>query len=391
MRSDIESQAELLTPPEFAAYDNGPAFYFKGKEFRKHHKLGEGDFGEVFCFQASDLTRLAVKSELLFDQTYGVGQAFKNEAAWYQKIYGLGEFSGDVNCTSSPHHILMPYFPGKSLLDVTYYNEKFLLSCWIKTASEVHALHQNHRAVHCDLKFDNVIFNGRSFLIDFGYITSINAYRDNIVYDTEENKQYYRQLAPELFTKLSLKQRAHTSQDIYALGILLWDMFSLFLAQHNSALSNYRTREIIHYVKINLTHEIPSLRWPISKAIYMLSVAFFSQISHVLWHARDVNLDHSNSVNDAWHASTLSAILLRTHELETEQQVLQEKKQKSLRKEHKIKGLKQLRSDIQVRPDFFNNRLSDIKLNFPDLTSGIFSQRTKTMLDELTEFATVFH
>src|SRR3990167_10796796 len=114
-------EKKLLPAPDFSNYDGGDHFIFEKKYYRKcGEKIGNGVYGEVFCFQADDHTKLAVKSELIFDFNFIFGNDFQKEAAWYQKIYGLGVFSGDPNNQHTSHFILMPYFEGKTLYTFRY-------------------------------------------------------------------------------------------------------------------------------------------------------------------------------------------------------------------------------------------------------------------------------
>jgi serine/threonine protein kinase len=380
----------------FSAYNGEEDFIFQGKIFYKHNKkLGEGGYGVVYRFEADDHTQLAVKSELPDLEKYSHGKYFQNEALWYQQIYGLGVLSGDPNNYEHPHYVLMPYFEGKTLYESIYPTLKTVISYWIKSAYAVQQLHEKHLGVHCDLKSDNIIIGNcvdQAFIIDFGFTTPINEKRNFYIENTHRNKKSYRQYAPEVFTSHEGNRRAHPLQDVYSLGILLCDLHALFLAKQQCSDSPLNMVVTMNDVKMNLIMEDPRRRWPIAKAIYILASSFFSQIPRQVWtnvmSERELyKLKHTHLMIEMWHIISKVAIQVRRRELEHEN-----KERKSERKDQKINGLNLLLFKTRkISPVEFNQVVSDTKMKFPQLTAGIFSKRTETLLNELGSVAPVFH
>jgi len=390
-------QEILFVPPDFSHYNGGHTFIFNNKVFhRKNKSLGRGAYGEVFCFEASDNTKVAVKVEHSQNHEYWDGAIFQKEAMWYQKIYGLGVFSGNPNDEESPHYILMPYFEGKTLDKLSYTSTQDLLFYWIKTADAVQTLHTKHLAVHGDLKLDNIMANEdkKIFAIDFSLMMGPKEKRLTSLLDTPWSRMRFRQYPPEAFSNRAKLIMAHPTQDIYALGILLYDLFSHFLETNLFSQPASGTTDTIIDVQKNLTQENPYQRWPIAKAIYMLTITFFSKIPRHIWilHAPDdnklVGLNHTNLMQTLWRETSTIAIAMRITELLDEQEDLNEK---SPRKTQKIEGLRALHSEIIIKnPEQFGVIVSETKKTFPELTAGVFSRRTKTLVDELSHAAPVF-
>lgn len=410
MSRAISLTEKLLSAPDFSKYNGGDVFIFQEKIYRKHgKKLGNGAYGETHCFKADDDTQVAVKTELPTKKRYFFGDEFQKEANWYQKIYGLGVFSGDPKNYSEPHYILMPYFSGKTLYDLTYPTLKNVFIDWIKTANALHCLHDKYHGIHCDFKSDNIIVGKRAdntfystqetqvFLIDFGLAMQINDKRVCFIEDTAENKLRHQQYAPELFAQQKRKILAHPSQDIYSLGILLQELYGQFLSVNNLNYPDAATQETVNDVRINLTNENPDQRWPIAKAIYMLTITFFSQIPRQIWIASSGNVEfnkfnHDNQLRNIWRFASRVAIQARQDELATEQKILQRENKKSKRKEQKIGGLKLLQSEIKIKnPEALGLMIENATTQFPELTAGVFSRRTAALLAELTTIAPIFH
>lgn len=405
MRTEIALQATLLSAPDFSKYNGENTFTFQGKIYQKRSDaLGSGASGEVFCFEADDHTKVAVKSELIFYGEYTAGAHFQKEAAWYQKIYGHGVFSGDADNILVPHYILMPYFEGKTLYSLSYHSIHDVLFSWIKTASAVKQLHEEHRVVHGDLKSDNVIFGKhtdreQAFVIDFGLASEIGALRNHHVVDTDKNRRIYTQYAPEIFTKRLKKQVqiAQPHQDIYSLGILLSQGYSLFFEQHGCTEAPINTFHTMHEVQINLTKDDPLQRWSIAKGIFILMTTFFSYIPRETWitsidEGALSELSHNNLTNAVWRSIASIAIYVRHNELEAEQKALEKRGKKSDCKEQKINGLRQLQSDIKIKnPEMLGIMIANAQVKFPELTAGVFSRRTKILLNKLTAAVSVCH
>src|SRR3990167_1567107 len=408
MTIEVSLQIKLLAAPTFSEYDGGNAFMFYEKIYQRCKMLGSGAYGEVYCFEADDQTKLAVKGEMLFHGGYGYGSLFQQEAKWCQKIYGLGILSGDPKNSTIPHYVLMPYFEGKTLANFYYGTLKDVFFSWIKTADSINQLHTQHHIVHGDLKSDNVVlgtcFNPlvshddreKAFVIDFGFATKIHAHRDIYIASTDENKKRYRQHAPELFGDADF-HIASPTHDIYALGILLRSMYIMFLNQNEIIEDLVPEHQTLTEVKENLICEDPTKRWSIAKAIFMLITTFFSRISKPMWvnFSSGLSLEKMRGatlMQDLWKTSAGFAINMRKKELELEQGILARQGKKSNCKENKISGLTLLESEIRIQnASALETIVARTENKFPDLTAGVFSQRTKTLMDELSRVAPVFH
>lgn len=410
MTTEISLQIKLISAPVFSEYDGSNAFIFYEKIYQRQKMLGNGAYGEVYCFEADDHTMLAVKCEMLFHGRYGYGSLFQQEAKWCQKIYGLGILSGDPKNSAVPHYILMPYFKGKTLYHFDYGSLKDVFFAWIKTADAVNQLHTQHKIVHGDLKSDNVVlgtcFNPlvshddreKAFVIDFGFATRIHAHRDIYISDTEENKKRYAQHAPEIFGEADVGHIAMATHDIYSLGMLLSGMYRVFVNQNEVIEDLVPEHETLTEVKENLMCEDPTKRWSIAKAIFMLITTFFSHIPKPVWVTfssgalLSKKMQSSTLMRELWERTAGYAIYVREQELQKEQKALAAQGKKSSRKENKINGLQLLQSDIQIYdPVEFEAIVTRTKEKFPNLTAGVFSQRTKTLVDELSRVAAVFH
>ncbi|OGT45805.1 MAG: hypothetical protein A3E82_07210 [Gammaproteobacteria bacterium RIFCSPHIGHO2_12_FULL_38_11] len=391
--------------PEFSSYDGGPSFIYQAKIFYKcEEKLGSGTFGEVFRFESNDRSQFSVKSELIYAGKYCYGAEFQKEAEWYQKIYGVGVFSGNAKNKIKPHYILMPFFEGKTLYAVTYDSVKEVFYRWLKTANAVNQLHQKQGLVHCDLKTDNVIIGKRidqkmpdaspenAFIIDFGCLTPVDSLRPDFFYDSLENKARFYHQPPEIFLCQRKKIKAHPMQDVYALGILLRDIFRIFVLQKHGDRDFFDAKNIVRTIKENLTHQDFSQRWPITKAIYMVAITFFSRISREIL-VKQIDdeclnkLDQADLLPSVWRTTTIAVLQMHIDLLTFEQ-----KNKKSKKKEHKINGLRFLQSEIKISdPKLLEKMISDTKIKFPDVTAGIFSRRTKMLLVDVAAVTPVFY
>lgn len=403
MRAQPSTQSlpkTLSSVPDFSNYNGGDSFTFNGKTFRKiSNALGKGASGTVFCFEADDYTKVAVKIENPYAGNYWSGDHFQKEAQWYQKIYGLGVFSGDKDDLYSPHYILMPYFSGKTLDQIYFASSRELLSYWIKTAHAIQTLHTKHLAVHNDLKANNIMVDSDKniFAIDFGLMMGPRDSKLLLLANTPASRQLFQQYPPESFSDRGKIITANPTFDIYALGILLRHLYLHFLAMRFFPHPTLRTMETITDVEKNLTHAIPTERWSIAKAIYMLTAAFFSTVPRQIWnsHLSDEKLDrlnHTNLMRTLWQETSTIAIAIRINELLDEQLILALCGGTSERKSEKIEGLRAMHSEIQIKnPEQFGTIVSKTKQLFPELTAGIFSRRTKKLVDELSRAAIVFH
>lgn len=400
MRSMTSSDTPESTP-NFNHYRGELCFSFEKKIFYYQKKLGSGGFGTVFLFESKNPPmQVAIKEDRKQHGYFRSGNSFEVEAQWYKKIYGLGELSGDPKNKFEPHYILMPYFPGKTLYKIHYPSLHNLLSWWMKTAHAVWGFYEKNQAVHCDIKADNVIINTDTdeiAIIDFGLMCTENETRRYQFYEYKDDPAAFWQHAPEVFTSSSKKMTASHTQDIYSLGMILISAFKSFMMNASVDTSASDASLTIHLVHSKLTHQNPLDRWSIAKAIYMLATTFFSKIPRQFWltHSDDKNqirLRHDEMMTTTWKTTSILALQYCVKKLEDEQETLSFLQKKFSNKPEKILGIKKLQSDIVVsNPALFSDKVSMAKKEFPNLTAGIFLNRTETVLQEIAQTAHFLH
>lgn len=384
--------------PDFQQYDGGVSFTYQKKQFTQKKELGAGGFGQVFLFEATDKTQVAVKCELPYQEKFSSGRDFQMETDWYCKIYGLGEFSGNAKKTKKPHYVLMPYIKGQLFNEIQYAVEEQVLRDWLHIGKALQKLHETFSIVHCDIKASNIILNYQSnqdkaFIIDFGALTIIGENRLEIFNETNQ-KTYWHQ-PPELFLKTDTQTlKAHPTQDIYGLGMLLQYMQKKFLKHntHDTTVVCTETTSVVETVISGLTMESPQDRWSIAKGMYVLTIAFFSQIPRTLWiNSADKNtldsLHYDEIMPVIWRAATILTFQMHIHALRDEQ-----KTEKSTRKEQKIEGLRSLQYAIKTNnPETGAKLISDATIKFPSLTAGLFSTRIRDTLEYITKITPMFY
>lgn len=400
MRSHISS-CGLQSAPDFNHYRGEFMFSFENKIFYFQKKLGSGGFGNVFLFESKNpKQQVAIKEDHNHNGFFCGGKTFEIESQWCKKIYGIGKLSGNPKSKYAPHYILMPYFPGKLLHEIQYSCIKRLLSYWMKTAHAVRGFYEQSQAIHCDLKTDNIIINtetDQAIIIDFGLMCHENEVRRIQFYAHEDNPKEYWQHAPEIFSKTAEKITATHAQDIYSLGMILISTFESFMM--NSFINNppSNTEISIRLVHSHLTHQNPSERWSIAKAIYMLATTFFSQIPRLVWltqhnEENDASLRHNNMMTAVWKKTSTVALDYCAKKLMEEQNKLSCLGKKLSIKPEKIAGIKKLRSEIVVsNPSLFSENIFATKKIFPNLTKGIFLNRTETVLRDIVQTAQFLH
>lgn len=398
--NSVSTQELLIPPPNFSEYDGGDQFRFNKKIFRREGSaLGNGGYGRVFCFRANDGTEVAVKCEIASKKKYLHGENFQSEAAYYQHIYNLGEFSGDAKKTNNPHYILMPYFDGTTLSATLFNSLEHVFFCWIKTAEALNQLHKKHLLVHGDFKSDNIIMTKtNAAIIDFGFTKKIGEKRELTIYDSHYHREKYSQHAPELFSRGQNDLLSKPAQDIYSLGVILSSLYALFKKEFPYHSPSINTIVTVHHVIVHSTDENPVNRWSIERCIFMIASTFFSRIPARLWQRKadffSVQTIKPDCVlQSTWRELTDFAIEYRCAELRLEQRSLEDEgKNTSDRKDQKIKGLKHLRSQIHIHG---SNQFAFIKdrteIRFPELTAGFFSKRTRTLLAEIDHLAPLLH
>ncbi|OGT26380.1 MAG: hypothetical protein A3I77_01110 [Gammaproteobacteria bacterium RIFCSPLOWO2_02_FULL_42_14] len=367
--------------PIFANYNGENIFRYNEDIFCFKKILGSGCNAQAQLFATKNGKQCVVKVELASVDRYCGGRHLKEEASWYEKVYGLGVYSGNTEDDTKPHYLLMPYFPGETLHYIflhAFWEEG--LQYWLKTACEIDQLHTQHHLIHGDVTLSNIIgYDRRAFLIDFGLATPIGLNRGLLCLPkTIANRSRYSQYAPELFDANPRQSKfATVFQDIYSLGILLF----VLLHFHPECTA----KEMVQKTYIGLTNEDPRSRYTIAQSIYLIAGIFVSSVPRVV----TTDTCHFSKKSTAemcalvWKALAIEEIAARTLELHKEQNTLQNKKRGvSRKKKQKIHGLLVL-FDTIGEPSNFHAQVKQIEKHYPKLRSGFFQTRTKEMLNRL--------
>lgn len=197
---------------------------YRDLEFDQKDKLGTGAYGTVYkgTYKFNDV---AIK-EL---HTKHLSQAALEELK--QEAGILGSMRSDYIvqlrgiCLEAPHYCLvMELMPKGSLFDLLQNSQELPLSVRYRIGLDVCCgLYQLHELniLHRDLKSLNVLLDDRlrAKISDFG-LSKVKTEMSGAS-STKEMKGTLGWMAPELFAE---KPQATTAADIYALGMVLWEM-----------------------------------------------------------------------------------------------------------------------------------------------------------------------
>ena len=201
-------------------------FLPKGR-FEKFQKRGEGGFATIWKAREVETGREVAIKILNYEKMDDVVtiKRFKREAEFLQKLnsdYIVKYYDSAI--TDDICYIVMEYIDGKVLRD--YIRQRGNLNAdetVIYSKYLALALHEIHRVgvVHRDIKSTNVMINNNNWLkvFDFG----ISQDEDSETLTKERSLMGSVQyIAPEL----ALKERATVKSDIYAMGILMYEMLA---------------------------------------------------------------------------------------------------------------------------------------------------------------------
>lgn len=193
--------------------------------------IGEGAFARVYQATEQYVNRdVAIKVATgLLDQNSALAKRFLEEARIIARLslhpYIVPLYSFWVDEDSRDTFIVMPLMDGgnlKELLDAHGPLETYTALTIIDNVAS--ALHESHQQgiIHRDLKPENILLDsrGHAYLTDFGM-----AYRDDRTQRITSTGQIVGTpgyLAPEQLTM----QPVSPSTDVYALGMLIWEMFA---------------------------------------------------------------------------------------------------------------------------------------------------------------------
>lgn len=199
--------------------------------FRILEKLGEGGMGVVYRARDEKLRRdVAIKvlpPHALADET--ARDRFRHEALTLSRLnHGNIETVYGFDTQDGIDFLIVEYVDGRSLekrLRSGPLPEDQAVSLAIQVASALEAAHAKH-VVHCDLKPANVgiTSDGRVKLLDFGIAQVLRPLRDQAttrtLVKTEGIAGTLAYMAPEQL----LGKRVDGRVDLYALGVLLFQM-----------------------------------------------------------------------------------------------------------------------------------------------------------------------
>lgn len=226
--------------------------------FYKEKSLGEGAFGACWLMKSLTGGFVVVKDfkiDMLYDKKVNIeNQVKKNDerckhevkfnnllngfAYYYQNNESLTvqSYVSENEVLTFPHsYLLMPYFPGEILGNVTIKNSQHFFSLMIAVLNKVKTWHDKN-VVHSDIKANNIIINENSqgIIAELIDTTFTHVHGDPIFIDDE----YLNVGIPELrfaFEQNFKTIRANKNQDIYLLGL----MFSTLLKKNKNLFDSH--------------------------------------------------------------------------------------------------------------------------------------------------------
>lgn len=282
-----------LVPPTFNQYRGENKFTFRDVVYENKKLLGVGTTASVYCFvtanSTTSLQSVAVKMEHTLKRRsanlFEEGMSFFYDAYWNERIHGLGVLSGDPKKITQPHYLLIPYFEGVLAKNISLPTARELVEWFILVAHFIHEkMHVEKRAVHGDIKMDNVIFNPskkKAYVIDFGLTERIGVKIGPYTVPEKADPvlgmkkwspaEFCPQTPPELFGKVGLP--AEPSQDAYGLGLFL-----LALSGRVNHISDEQLKKISCVIH-GLRAIRPEERSAIPAAIFKLHADFIVTVS----------------------------------------------------------------------------------------------------------------
>ena len=213
-----------------------PTFRTALSEYVPKKPLGEGGSGKVLLVSDNDGNDFALKYLKPDVHTEQKNKRFRNELAFCTRNTHSNIITIEDNGLANIEGVdvpffVMPVFPQtlRSLMQKKSPPEKLLLLF----ADVLNGIEHAHNSLiwHRDLKPENILVTGdeeRAVVTDFGIAHFDDEYLHTIV-DTmpQERLANFRYAAPEQRSKGEVDQRA----DIYALGLILYEIFSGQLLQ----------------------------------------------------------------------------------------------------------------------------------------------------------------
>ncbi|OAB48939.1 serine/threonine-protein kinase [Mycoplasmopsis gallinarum] len=202
------------------------------KKYKINSLIGKGGFSEVYKVQylndANSDIYYALKYAKVAENADVVAakKRFLQETQIYKKIQS-NKVAKFIECyiDENEQYIVMEYVDGKTIKDFLRQNQKIPAKLAVNYASEIasgiHELHSS-KIIHRDIKSHNIMItkDRKIKIIDFGLALDDSSQRY-----TRENSiigsPFY--MAPELTT---FKSQPSVKSDIYALGILLYEMIT---------------------------------------------------------------------------------------------------------------------------------------------------------------------
>ena len=224
--------------------------------------FAEGHFGEVYRGQwlgvtiaVKELVRVRFSEEAITEFREEAHKMARLRSPYVVTIYGI-----TLNAQGRPKGIVMEYMPQGSL-DTILYDRTIKLSWLLRhkmmlaVAQGLSFLHQQD-IIHNDLKSPNVLVRHRDDewelkLTDFG----LSKIKQEIARFTNTIKGTPAWMAPELFDKKSCSK----ASDVYAYGIVLWEIVSRKPPFDGLSLIQIVTKVFVKKERPPIAPEAPSL------------------------------------------------------------------------------------------------------------------------------------
>lgn len=200
------------------------------KDYRIINKIGTGGFSEVYKVEKlNDPThRMAALKYLVADNKSNASSRFAQEIQICKSInsqYVVKYY--DSYISKHEQYLVMEYIQGRSISDFIKINGKLTTKNAVLFASQIaRGINELHNAgiIHRDLKSTNILIDEYQNIkiIDLGIALGEDSERFTREKSVIGTVQY---MAPEL-TDITNKNRVTKSADIYALGVLLFEMLT---------------------------------------------------------------------------------------------------------------------------------------------------------------------
>ena len=237
----------------------------------KNDRLGKGGVGSVYRGKDLDGNEVAIK--IISIETKSQKKQLLIEGKNLRKLRKNCELNvvciKEIIRANSTGYIVTNIIKGVNLLEIKIQNLEHLISVFKYIVSVLKYIHLND-IMHLDLKPDNIMYSGdeKNFnikFIDFGLSCNLyNGECDNII--GQIGGRNYRD--PEMFrksieyTKNDEKINIDEKIDVYAIGVILYEMFMFFITNNK-------------FQYVNISSDVPNMNdFCIVKTAYQNALSF---------------------------------------------------------------------------------------------------------------------